>query len=209
MNVASDSLLRSLVYAALGASLLTLVGFFSGYLIHHQSMPFWRTVDTLTIFLFALPSTVIGIGLISMWNRPWTNFVYGTFTMIILGYLVKYSALTSRITASTLMLIPNSMEEAGQVAGLPWMRRIRTIVTPMAKKGILLSWLVGYIFCLRDLETTMIVYPPGHETLPVRIATLMANGSAELIAALCVVMVCATVLPPAFLWMLFSLKIRN
>jgi len=209
LKVASDSLLRSLLYAALGACLLTLIGFFSGYLIHHQAMSFWRTTDTLTIFLFALPSTVIGIGLISMWNRPWTNFVYGTSAMIILGYLVKYTALTSRITASTLMLIPNSMEEAGQVAGLAWMRRIRTIVTPMAKKGILVSWLVGYIFCLRDLETTMIVYPPGHETLPVRIATLMANGSAELIAALCVIMVCATILPPAFLWMLSSLRIRN
>lgn len=209
LSVASDSLLRSLLYAALGASLLTLIGFFAGYLIHHQAMQFWRTVDTLSIFLFALPSTVIGIGLISMWNRPWTNFVYGTFVMIILGYLVKYTALTSRIAASTLMLIPNSMEEAGQVAGLSWMRRIRSIVLPMSKKGIFLSWLVGYIFCLRDLETTMIIYPPGHETLPVRIATLMANGSAELIAALCIVMVCITVGPPAVLWLLFSAKTRN
>jgi len=101
------------------------------------------------------------------------------------------------------------MEEAGQVAGLSWMQRVGKIVTPMAKKGILASWLVGYIFCLRDLETTMIVYPPGHETLPVRIATLMANGSAELIAALSVVMVCSTILPPAFLWTVFTLKIRN
>ncbi len=209
MEVASDSLLRSLLYAVLGASLLALIGFFAGYLIHHQAMPFWRTTDTLTIFLFALPSTVIGIGLTSMWNRPWTNFVYGTFAMIILGYLVKYTALTSRITASTLMLIPSLMEEAGQVAGLTWMRRIRTIVTPMAKKGILVSWLVGYIFCLRDLEITMMVYPPGHETLPVRIATLMANGSAELIAALCIVMVSMTVVPPVVLWILFSAKTPN
>lgn len=208
VNVASESLLRSFLYAVLGASLLTVIGFIVGYLIHHQSMPFWRMTDTLTIFLFALPSTVIGIGLISMWNRPWTNFIYGSFAVIVLGYVVKYTALTSRITASMLMLIPFSMEEAGQVAGLSWMQRMRTIVTPMARRGILVSWLVGYIFCLRDLETTMIVYPPGHDTLPVRIATLMANGSAELIAALCVLMVGVTVLPPVFLWMVVAHETR-
>jgi iron(III) transport system permease protein len=208
-RVAYDSLLRSLLYAAVGASLLALIGFFSGYLIHHQAMPFWRAADTLTIFLFALPSTVIGIGLISMWNRPWTNFVYGTVAMIIFGYLVKYTALTSRITASVLTLVPRSMEEAGQAAGLRWLPRIGSIVMPMARRGILAGWLVGYIFCLRDLETTMIVYPPGYETLPVRITTLMANSPAELIAALCVVMVGATVLPPALLWTLFSFNRRT
>ena len=206
--VAWDSLLRSLLYAVVGASLLAVIGFFMGYLIHQKAMPFWRTADTLTIFLFALPSTVIGLGLISMWNRPWTNFIYGTFAMIILGYLAKYTALTSRITATTLTLIPNSMEEAGQVAGLPWTRRIGSIVMPMAWKGILVSWLVAYIFCLRDLEITMIVYPPGYETLPVRITTLMANSPAELIAALCVLMVCATVLPAVVLWMFFTFNTR-
>jgi iron(III) transport system permease protein len=43
----------------------------------------------------------------------------------------------------------------------------------------------------------MIVYPPGHDTLPVRIYTLMANGSAATIAALCVMLITATVLPAA------------
>ena len=208
-RVASDSLQRSLMYAAVGASGLVVIGFFLGYLIQRQSMPFWRAADALLIFLFALPGTVIGIGLVSLWNRSWTNFVYGTAAIIILGYLAKYAALTSRITASVLMLIPKSMEEAGQAAGIPWLRRIGSIVMPLAKKGILAGWIVGYIFCLRDLETTMIIYPAGHETLPVRITTLMANSPAELIAALCVVMVVTTVLPPALLWTLFSLPLRT
>jgi iron(III) transport system permease protein len=57
------------------------------------------------------------------------------------------------------------------------------------------AWLVAYIFCLRDLGITMMVYPPGHDTLPVRIFTLMANGAPSLIAALCVILIAATVLP--------------
>ena len=202
LNRAGDSLLRSLVYAGVGATLLTLLGFFTGYLIQTRALKFWRSVDSLTIFLFALPSTVIGIGLISLWNTPWTNVIYSTPMIILLGYLAKYTALTSRISVAQLAQIPPAMEEAAQVAGAGWFRRVVFIVAPLARRGLLAGWLVGYIFSLRDTGITMLVYPAGHETLPVRIFTLMANGSPQLIAALCIVMITATLLPAGVLWMI-------
>jgi iron(III) transport system permease protein len=201
LDRAGDSLLRSLVYAVIGATLLTFLGFFTGYLIQTKALKFWRSVDSLTIFLFALPGTIIGIGLIGLWNTPWTNFIYSTPMIIILGYLAKYTALTSRISVTQLAQIPPSMEEAAQVAGAGWFRRMAFIVAPLARRGLLAGWLVGYIFSLRDTGITMLVYPAGHETLPVRIFTLMANGSPELIAALCMVMITATLLPAGILWM--------
>lgn len=190
-----DSLQRSILYAMVGATGLSILGWFSGYLIYKKVPPFWRFVDSMTIFLLALPGTVIGIGLISLWNRPSTNFIYGTAAIIIIGYIAKYSALTSRITAATLSQIPPSMTEAAQMVGAKWWRRIMLILAPLAKRGLIAGWLVGYIFCLRDTGITMMIYPPGHDTLPVRIFTLMANGSADLIAALCVIMIIATLLP--------------
>jgi iron(III) transport system permease protein len=202
LNRAKDSLLRSLIYAVIGATCLTFLGFFTGYLIQTKALRFWRLVDSLTIFLFALPSTVIGIGLISLWNTPWTNVIYSTPAIIILGYLAKYTALTSRISATQLAQIPPSMEEAAQIAGAGWFRRMWLIVVPLARRSLLASWLVGYIFSLRDTGITMLVYPAGHETLPVRIFTLMANGSPELIAALCMVMIIATLLPVGILWII-------
>ncbi len=201
LHRAGGSLLRSVLYAGIGATLLVFLGFFTGYLIHTRALPYWRLVDSLTLFLFALPGTVIGIGLISLWNTPWTNFVYGTPVIIILGYLARYTALTSRITVTQLALVPPSMEEAAQVAGASWFRRVTFIVAPIARRGLIAGWLVGYIFSLRDTGITMLVYPAGHETLPVRIFTLMANGSPRLIAALCMVMIMATLLPIGLLWL--------
>jgi iron(III) transport system permease protein len=192
---AGDSLLRSVGLAVVGASVLTVTGFLSGYLIHTRALTFWRSVDSLTLFLFALPSPVIAVGLVRLWNRPLTNFVYATPVIILLGYLAQYTALPSRITVSTLAQIPPSMEEAAQVVGAGWFRRMAVIVAPLAKRGLVAAWLVGYIFCLRDTGITMIVYPPGQDTLPVRIFTLMANSPRHLIAALCAIMIAATLLP--------------
>ncbi len=201
---AGDSLFRSILYAVTGATLLTLLGFFTGYLIQTKAVKFWRSIDSITIFLFALPGTVIGIGLVSLWNRPWTNFIYASPLIIIIGYLARYTALTSRISVTQLAQIPPSMEEAAQVAGAGWFRRMVFIVAPLARRGLFAGWIVGYIFSLRDTGITMLVYPAGHETLPVRILTLMANGSPRLIAALCVLMVAMTIIPAGVLWALFN-----
>jgi len=192
-----DSLLRSLVYAASGATLLSLLGFFCGYLIHTHALRAWRWVDFLTLVLLVLPSPVIGIGLIGLWNRPATDWIYGTPMMILLGYMAQYLALTSRTTAAALAQIPASMDEAALVTGAGWFRRLSTITAPLARPGLLAAWLVAYIFCLRDTGIALLVYPPGHDTLPVRIFTLMANSPEGLIAALCVLMMAATFLPLA------------
>ncbi len=192
---AGPSLLRSLEYACVGATLLAVLGLFTGYLIQTRALGCWRYLDSLTLFLFALPSTVIGIGLISLWNRPWTNLIYGTPAIVILGYMAKYLALTSRISVTQVAMIPPSMEEAAQVLGAGWFKRMAQVVMPLSRPGLFAAWVVGYVFTLRDTGITMLVYPPGHDTLPVRIYTLMANGSPRLVAALCVVMVVVTVLP--------------
>lgn len=190
-----DSILRSLVFGAVGASLLTVLGFLTGYLIHVHGLRGWRLLDTLTILLFTLPSTVIGIGMIGVWNRPLTNFVYASPIILILGYLAQYWVLPSRITLAALSRIPPSMEEAAQVMGVSWIRRVVGILAPLVKKDLAMAWLVAYIFCLRDTGISMLVYPPGADPLTVRIFTLMANGDPAMIAALCVLLVVVSLVP--------------
>jgi len=204
IEVSGDSILRSFIYASIGATFLAVIGFFVGYFVYNNSFRFSKTLDSLTIFLFALPSSVIGIGLISFYNNALTEFIYTTPLIIIIGYLAKYIAISNRITVASLSQIPPSMEEAGQIVGAKWFRRVFWIVIPLIKKGLIVSWIVSFIFCLRDFGITMMVYPPGHDTFSIRIFTLMANGSPELISALCVIMILSTVFPLFLGWFLLE-----
>lgn len=205
----AGSMLRSILFAMSGATFLTVFGFLLGYIIQTRTFSFWRSVDYLTIFLFTLPSTVVGIGLISLWNSPFSNFIYATPLIIIIGYIAQFSALGSRIMIANLAQIPKSMEEAAQVVGAGWLRRTTRITAPLAKRGLITAWLVSYVFCLRDTGITMMVYPPGQDTLPVRIYTLMANGTPEVIAALCVMMIAITLLPLGVLGIVFRTRRGN
>ena len=194
LSASGDSLIRSLHFAFWGACCLSIFGFLLGYIIYHQLF-LWRQLDALTIFLLTLPSTVIGAGLIVLWNNKLTNFIYATPIIITLGYIAQYTAITSRITMTSLGQIPASMEEAGQIVGAGWLRRTAFIVMPLAKRGLMAGWLVAYIFCIRDTGISMMVYPPGRDPLTVRTFTLMANNPLELISAFCVIMVLAVLIP--------------
>ena len=190
-----DSIIRSLLYASAGATLIVVFGFFLGYLLEHRTFRFSYAADSIAIFLFALPGTIIGIGLITLWNTRATNFIYASAVIILFGYIAKYTALSTRFMAVTFSQVSRSMEEAAQILEVGWIKRVWGILVPLVRKGLISTWLVVFIFCLRDLDITMIVYPPAHDTLAVRIFTLMANSPEEIIAALCVIMALITLLP--------------
>ena len=54
---------------------------------------------------------------------------------------------------------------------------------------------ITFLFCLRDVSLPLLLALPGHDTLTARTMTLMANGSAELIAALCLFSMSLTAVP--------------
>jgi iron(III) transport system permease protein len=192
MRGSGRSIMNSLLDASLGATLITILGFFLAYLIERSKGGHRHGVDSLLILLFALPGTVLGIGLILLWNRSGTSFIYGSTLVILLGYIARYTPLATRIQGIAFRQIPKSYEEAARLAKVRWGTEILRIHVPSLKKPLLTSWMIAFIFCLRDLDTTMTVYPPGGETLPVRIYTLMANSPEPVVAALVLILVAIT-----------------
>ena len=68
------------------------------------------------------------------------------------------------------------------------------------------AWLLAAVFCLRDLETAVLYYPPGWEPLTVRIFTLEANGPEAVVAALATLHVVITAVVLASGGLLLSRK---
>ena len=195
LDRAGASAIRSIAYAGVSATVLSALGFFLAYLIHRRAVACWRWVDAVTLFLFTLPGTVIGIGLIALWNRPSTNWIYATPAILVTGYVAQYAALGTRTILAGFAQTSPGLEEAAEVAGAGWFRRVFGILAPLVGPSILVSWTVTFLFCLRDLSLPLLLAPPGHDTLTVRTMTLMANGSAELVAALCLLSMSLTVVP--------------
>jgi iron(III) transport system permease protein len=195
LDRAGSSAIRSVAYAAASATLLSVLGFFLAYIIHRRAIPGWRWVDAVTLFVFTLPGTVIGLGLIGLWNRPSTNWIYATPAMLVGGYIAQYALIGTRAMVAGLAQTPVHLEEAAEIAGASWLRRVRGILVPLLWPSILVGWAITFLFCLRDVTLPLLLAPPGYDTLTARTMTLAANGSPELIAALCLLLIGLSMIP--------------
>jgi len=186
---------RTLFYASMGATLLLLFGLFSAYIISYKTTKLSHLLHAMLLFFFVLSSIVIGIAFIWFWNTPYTNIIYTTPLIILFGYLVKYLLLSTKIIEIKFSQIPSSLIESAQLMGASWFQILYTILIPIAKETLVVAWVVGFIFSLRESTITMLVAPAGLTTLPTYILTQMANGKASTIAALCLIMILMTLLP--------------
>jgi iron(III) transport system permease protein len=194
--LARDSLSRSMLYSAVAATVLMTLGFLFAHFMRGDKRPL---LNAATLLLFAIPGTVLSIGLVRLWNSPATAFIYASPVLLILGYTAQYCAVTTRLSLSGLILIPPSFEEAACLSGASWTQRLFRISVPLSIRTLICSWLAGYILCVRDVPIALMTAPPGSDPLPARILTLMANGSAPVIDALCLIMSAASLIPLAIL----------
>jgi iron(III) transport system permease protein len=192
MQRAGVSVVRSVMYSAVAATILMALGFLLGHFMRGGRQ---RVLSAFTLALFAIPGTVLSIGLVRLWNTPGTWFIYATPALLILGYTAQYCAVTTRLSLAGLMLIPISLDEAGRLSGAMWARRLFRISIPLSTRTLVCAWLAAYILCLRDVPIALMTAPPGGDPLPARILTLMANGAPPLIASLCLIMAIASLIP--------------
>lgn len=196
-RLAKNGITNTILFGSLGATFLTIIGLFLGYLSEKIQFKLRNSAASFIWIFFAVPATVIGVGLIKLCNRPGIIFqsIYGSLWIIILGYGARFLPLSSRIMANYFKQIPNSMEESGAVIGASWFTVFSRILIPLQGYGIIATWLISFMFCIGELGTTILIYPPGHETLPIALFTIMVNSPVNIVSALSVVIVAMTLLP--------------
>ncbi|MEW6747409.1 MAG: hypothetical protein AB1486_32160 [Planctomycetota bacterium] len=188
---AGGSLFNSLLGSGLAATIIVGLGAIVGH-GYARRLKGSRLLDLLGVLALVVPAVLLGVGLIALWNRPETRFIYGGIAIIVLGYVARYGVIGIRTIATAVAQSPLSLEQAASAFGAGFGRRLVAIVLPIHRRALGAAWLLAAIFCLRDLETAVLYYPPGWEPLTVGIFTLEANGPEEVVAGLGLLQVAMT-----------------
>ena len=192
------SIRMSLVLSASGATLVVLVGAALGYARARIDGRVGYLADAAWVVLFAVPSTIVGVALIALWNRPGPiGMVYGTVAMLLLAYLARFVPVAALVTAASVRQVHKSQEEAAAVAGVGWLRTVVAIVIPQVTRGLIAAWVVAFVFAFGELGASILVAPPGESTLPIRIYTIIANTPSSTVAALALLQVAVIAVPLA------------
>lgn len=194
--VSVDAVRNSFVWSAEGASLVVLIGALLGYWRAKASPRFGYLAEGLWVTVFAMPATIVGIGIIGLWNRPGIlGDLYRTDAIVVLAYLSRFLPIGALLCAAFLRRVTTGVEEAAVVSGASWRRTFTRIVVPLSLKGLAAVWLVMFILMFGDVALAILVAPPGESNLAVRAYTLIANAPPGDVARLALVQIVISILP--------------
>jgi iron(III) transport system permease protein len=147
-----------------------------------------RLLWILVIAPLAIPPALIGIGLITIWNRSLPFEVYGTSLMPILAGLARFTPLAVIVLVAQLRSINPLLIDAANILQTSRWQTWRQIWLPMLTPGLLAA--AGIVFALTtgELGATLLVAPPGHATLTIRIYNFLHYGASSVVAGLCLMM---------------------
>lgn len=139
------------------------------------------------VVLLATPAPVVGIGLIGLLNRPGVaGSIYDSPLSVVIGYVVRFLPLGVLLLAAAVRRIPVTLEAAARLDGCDWLGIQRHIYWPNLGTDLAMVWLVIVILCLGEIGATILVVPPGWDTVAVRAFTLLHFGVYRDLAVLAV-----------------------
>ncbi|WP_300461104.1 iron ABC transporter permease [Desulfobacula sp.] len=201
--------------AVAGASALIMTGFsfiVSYYLVRTRG---WIStgLDYLIQLSLGIPSIVLGIGMIHVWNREWTDSVYTSTWILIFAFVSGYSPFVVKVVSAKISQIHPEWEEVAIMGTGSRIRTLLGIVLPLATPGLMAGFFIGFILSLFNLGTALLVVPPGKGTLPISIYNFMHYGAMETVYAQSLILIAIAVTCGGILYLVYRLgfggKIRT
>ncbi len=151
---------------------------------------------TLTSWLaFFIPGVLLGIALIKIFNRPVLVTFYQSVGICLLALAIRYFALAWTAARYAVAGVDSNLTDAAKLEGASRWQLFRYVIWPQIAPQAFAAWYVIYLLCLWDVESIVLVQPPGGETLALKIFNLLHYGYAAQVNALCLVLLGIAVAP--------------
>lgn len=192
-NLLSSSIINSISLAFTAAIFIVVIGFIAAYYSSQKEKGI-SVFDWLLLLIFAIPSIIYGISLINFFNRPIFNLIYSSNAILIIAYVGKFSFIASKLIGNAISQVPKSLDEAAQIVGISLFRRKLKILLPLILPTLFAAFVLSFIFSFSELATTIMIYPPGSEIMPIKVFTIMANAPQSLISSMVLIVFALTII---------------
>lgn len=180
-------MLNSFLVGVGTASVVVLVVALIAYFVHKTDLRGRKLLDYLAFASIAIPSVVLGATF--MWFYLLVPLpVIGTLLIIMLAYLTKYLPFALRFVSNSMMQIHRELDEAAQVAGVPWVRNFVKVMLPLLKPGLLAAWFWVMVHAYRELTVALMLARGDNRTAAVLILDYWEQGSFLKLSAFGVIM---------------------
>jgi iron(III) transport system permease protein len=127
-------------------------------------------LQRLPVVGYAVPALAFGLSLIVFCSAEWVpdvvyHALYQTLPLLVFAYTVHFLAEAVGPVRSSLMLASPRLEETSRALGRGKLYTMCWVTLPLLRHGLIVAAALVFLSCMKELPLTMLLSPPGMETL--------------------------------------------
>ena len=175
------------------------------YLVVRRRNVFNASVDVMSMFPETVAGSILGIALLTAFNKRPLLLSGGMFIMI-LSYVIRRLPYTIRSSAAILRNIPPSIEEAAISLGTSNAKTFFQVTTPMMMPGVISGAILSWIMIITELSTSIILYNPSTKTMTLEIYSQVIRGNDGVASAISAILTFSTMIALALFFKISGKK---
>lgn len=189
----SKNIMNTFLFSSIAIVLMILLGLLLSYIVVRRTSKLAPFLDASAMFPYVIPGAVIGIGLVTAFNKP-PLLLTGTMAILIVSYIIRKLPFILRSSTAILQQIDPSIEEASISLGVPPMKTFFKTTAILMIPGLISGGILSWVSTINELSSTLILYASNTGTIPVAIFNEIFKDSFGTAAALASILSFATVI---------------
>jgi iron(III) transport system permease protein len=149
-------------------------------------------MHALGMFPLGIAHVVVGVLVILAWyGRPFQ--LGGTMWLLLLGYLMVMLPYALKTCEAARGQIDATLVDAARIVGSSPLTSWRLILFPLMRQGLFATFLIVFLFCIKEFPLTAMIYSSDTVTFAVRIYQYFEGGNYGLCGAAAVILITMTI----------------
>lgn len=179
----------------------------TAYLSVRKKSMLTSAIDTIAMFPYIIPGSVLGITLLLAFNGKGDPLVLsGTATIMIISLVIRRLAYTLRSSSAILYQISPSVEEAAISLGDSPLKAFVKVTAKLMLPGVISGAILSWITLINELSSSVMLYTANTRTMSVAIYNEVIRASYGTAAALATILTLTTVLS---LFLFFKISVSK
>ena len=176
---------NTMLLGVIGASATMVLGGIVAYVTVRTRWRGRHLIDVLAWLPWMMPGMVLGVGFLWAFAMlPGPIPIYGTVWALLLAYLALGTPIAVRVMSSAYHQLSFDLEECSRVHGASWWQTLWRILIALAWPSFAVGWVLTFFGIMRELSASILLYSVGSEVLSVILLKLWANGQAEQVSVI-------------------------
>ncbi|MGN0776552.1 MAG: ABC transporter permease [Candidatus Ventricola sp.] len=194
-STALSSIRNTYLYCFIALIIIIVLGMLIAYLSVRRRNAVTNLIDTLAMFPYIVPGSVLGITLLLAFNGKGDPFILsGTALIIIVSLVIRRLAYTLRSSSAILYQISPSVEEAAISLGDTPLHAFVKVTAKMMMPGVVSGAILSWITLINELSSSVMLYTASTRTMSVAIYNEVIRASYGTAAALASILTATTVI---------------